>query len=193
MTKIGYELSGFEIANKILLSKELKKVKVVKDEVSKNCYNSDEKIIRLGESIYSGKTLLAYAVAAHEASHAVQDNENHNLYMVNKKILPFYNPCFYLCIIFFFISFINPIFIFFTEVSFILTVFIGLVTFFMEINCSNGACRLINKILVLNKEERFIIRSYLYLAGSTYLFAVLLIFLKIIVVILKILKGEMIN
>lgn len=49
-------------------------------------YSPKEKTIRLSDNVYSSKSVAAYAVAAHECGHAIQDKEQYMPHIVHQKL-----------------------------------------------------------------------------------------------------------
>ena len=64
--------TGGELAEHLVDRFELESVKVIQGLANEDYYNPAEKIISLSPDNYSGKSLTAVAVAAHEVGHAIQ-------------------------------------------------------------------------------------------------------------------------
>ncbi|MGH1428342.1 MAG: zinc metallopeptidase [Arenicella sp.] len=64
--------TGGELAEHLVDRFELEGVKVIQGLANEDYYNPAEKIISLSPDNYSGKSLTAVAVAAHEVGHAIQ-------------------------------------------------------------------------------------------------------------------------
>lgn len=67
-----YGVTGGEAARRLLDLNGLKDVGTEATDAGDH-YSPDEKMVRLSEANYSGKSLTAISVAAHEVGHAVQD------------------------------------------------------------------------------------------------------------------------
>ncbi len=51
-------------------------------------YDPSHKVLRLSESVYSGRSLAALGVAAHEAGHALQDARHYSPLVVRNLLVP---------------------------------------------------------------------------------------------------------
>lgn len=67
------ELSGKEVAEKMLRDNGIYDVKVISTEGQlTDHYNPTDKTVNLSQAVYSGRNIAAAAVSAHECGHAVQ-------------------------------------------------------------------------------------------------------------------------
>ncbi len=83
---------GCEVARQILDKHGLKKVKV--EQVSGNLtdhYDPTTKVVRLSDDIYSGTSIAAVSVAAHECGHAIQDKVSYTPMRIRAKLVPVVN------------------------------------------------------------------------------------------------------
>lgn len=71
-----YEGTGQQLARHLLDNNQLQHIKVEETENGDH-YDPIEKIIRLSPENYSGRSLTAVTVAAHEVGHAIQDATNY--------------------------------------------------------------------------------------------------------------------
>jgi Zn-dependent membrane protease YugP len=69
-----YRYSGAETARRLLSSRELSGVGVEVTEAGDH-YDPAAKMVRLSERNYTGRSLTAVTIAAHEVGHAIQDSE----------------------------------------------------------------------------------------------------------------------
>ncbi len=91
------EQSGAEIAREILDKNGLNNIYVVETRgVLSDHYDPRRKVIRLSNNIYSGKTIAAAAVAAHEVGHALQDKAGYGFFKIRAAIVPIVNLASYL-------------------------------------------------------------------------------------------------
>lgn len=91
------KLSGQEVARKILDANGLNNVYVVSvsGELSDH-YDPSKKVVRLSKDIYSGETIAAMSVAAHECGHAIQDKVGYSFMKIRSILVPFVNFVSYL-------------------------------------------------------------------------------------------------
>lgn len=85
-------MTGYEVAKKILSENDLDNIKVGK--VSGNLsdhYNNSKKIVNLSNDIYEGNTIAAVSVAAHECGHAIQYKEGYTPIKIRNILVPFVN------------------------------------------------------------------------------------------------------
>ena len=82
-------LSGKEIAEKMLRDNAIYDVKVihVEGQLTDN-YNSADKTVNLSDDVYSGKSVSAAAVAAHECGHAVQHAASYAPLTLRSALVP---------------------------------------------------------------------------------------------------------
>jgi len=72
----GIPGTGGELALHLIANSELDGVTVERTEQGDH-YDPIEKVVRLSEAVFDGKSLTAVAVAAHEVGHAIQDHLNY--------------------------------------------------------------------------------------------------------------------
>lgn len=91
------KLSGQEVARKILDANGLSDAYVVsvKGELTDH-YDPSKKVVRLSTDIYSGETIAAMSVAAHECGHAIQDKVGYSFMRIRATLVPFVNFVSYL-------------------------------------------------------------------------------------------------
>ena len=91
-TKNSSNLTGFEVARKILDENGLENIYVV--ETAGNLtdhYDPNRKVIKLSSDIFHGDTIAAASVAAHECGHAIQDKEGYTFMRIRSFIFPLVN------------------------------------------------------------------------------------------------------
>ncbi len=90
--KNSQNISGFEVARKILDANGLENIHVVEvqGELTDH-YDPKRKVVRLSTDIFHGETVAAMAVAAHECGHAIQDKEGYSYMRFRAMIFPVVN------------------------------------------------------------------------------------------------------
>jgi Zn-dependent membrane protease YugP len=85
-------MSGEEIALKMLHDNNIYDVKVISvDGFLSDHYNPENKTVNLSPEVFSGRTVSAAAVAAHECGHAVQHATAYNMLQLRSKMVPMVN------------------------------------------------------------------------------------------------------
>ncbi len=170
------ELSGFEIARKILDEHGLKEIYIVETKGNlTDHYDPKRRVVRLSNSVYHGKTIASTAIAAHECGHAIQDKENYLYMRLRALIFPIVNIATSLS---YFIIFLGLIFESLNLIWMgILCVGTGLifqlVTLPVEIDASKRAKKEIQKLGLATEAENIGVSKMLTAAASTYLAGVL--------------------
>ena len=83
-------LSGREVAQQMLDHYNLPDVKIVQGKgFLSDHYNPMSKTVSLSPDVYSGKSIAAAAVAAHECGHAVQHATKYNMLQVRSALVPY--------------------------------------------------------------------------------------------------------
>jgi len=82
-------MSGEEIAKKMLKDNGIYDVQVISVEgMLTDHYNPMNKTVNLSTEVFSGRSVAAAAVAAHECGHAVQHATAYSMLMLRSKIVP---------------------------------------------------------------------------------------------------------
>ena len=87
-------ITGHEVARRILDNNGLKKVKV--QEVVGTLtdhYDPTNKTVNLSTDIYKGNSISSIAVAAHECGHAIQDKVGYTFLKIRHSLIPTVNLC----------------------------------------------------------------------------------------------------
>lgn len=89
MSRVRASMSGFEAARRILDAGGLRGVDIeqVPGHLSDH-YDPAAKVLRLSPEVYSGYSMAAVGIAAHEAGHALQDARNYAPLMVRNLAVP---------------------------------------------------------------------------------------------------------
>ncbi|MGM0378252.1 MAG: zinc metallopeptidase [Bacillota bacterium] len=89
--KVGNQknLSGFEVARRILDRNGLRDVKISQSrgELSDH-YNPRSKQVNLSSKVYNGKSISSIAIAAHEVGHAIQHSKSYVPLVFRSKLAP---------------------------------------------------------------------------------------------------------
>ena len=89
LTPISSNLSGREIAEKMLADHGIYDVKVISvNGQLTDHYNPAKKTVNLSEAVYSQRNAAAAAVAAHEVGHAVQHARSYAWLTMRSKMVP---------------------------------------------------------------------------------------------------------
>ncbi|HET6575052.1 MAG TPA: zinc metallopeptidase [Fimbriiglobus sp.] len=82
-------LTGAQTAAAILCEANVAGVRIagVAGELTDH-YSPGEKVLRLSEGVYDGRSLAAQGIAAHEVGHAIQDDRRYPLLVVRNLIVP---------------------------------------------------------------------------------------------------------
>ncbi len=86
---LANNMSGAEIANAMLQHYNIHDVKITQGQgMLTDHYNPTSKVISLSPDVYSGRSVAAAAVAAHECGHAVQHAEAYSMLQMRSKLVP---------------------------------------------------------------------------------------------------------
>jgi uncharacterized protein len=78
--------TGGELARHLLDAADLQGVKIETTSPMGDHYSPDEKVVRLSEANFNGKSITAIAVAAHEVAHAVQHRDGYAPLIMRQKL-----------------------------------------------------------------------------------------------------------
>ena len=90
--KLKNNISGFEVARKILDNHDLNNVYITesRNRIISN-YDINRKVIRLANGVFNDETIVSFVISAREASHAIQDKKNDKTFQIREKLMPFIN------------------------------------------------------------------------------------------------------
>lgn len=174
-------MSGKDVAQRMLQHFQIRDVNIicVNGQLTDH-YNPVDKTVNLSPDVYSGTSIAAAAVAAHEVGHAVQHAEAYSMLQLRSKMVPVVN--FSSRIMQFVFMFGIGIY-FFQHNEFVLMVLIALqatitlfavVTLPVEFDASRRALAFIqDSRIALNDEEYKGAKDMLTWAGMTYFVAAL--------------------
>ena len=168
-------ISGKDTARRILDNNGLKNVKI--NEVSGNLtdhYDPRSKTVNLSSDIYSGTSIAAIAVAAHECGHAIQDKEGYFMLRLRSSMVPIVNLSTRIGYIVLMISLIAGL----LKIAFIGFILIlaslvfQIVTLPVEFNASSRAKKKIYELNLISESELNGASKMLFAAALTYVAAV---------------------
>lgn len=146
-------------------------------------YNSQEKVLRLSDSTHQSTSIAAIGVAAHEAGHAMQDQEGYVPLRLRSKLVPVTQfgqgvsfPLILVGVMFGY----NQALINLGILLFSLTLVFQLVTLPVEFNASNRAIAVLEDQNILTQQEVPLAEKVLRAAALTYIAAALASFLNVL-------------
>lgn len=172
-------LSGREIAEKMLRESGIYDVKVTSVEgFLSDHYNPVNKTVNLSPEVYTGTSVSAAAVAAHECGHAVQHATAYNWLMLRSKLVPAVQVSSSLVNWVLLIGVVmassgNTTLLLIGIIIFALTVLFSLVTLPVEFDASRRALAWLNTTNVTNSQEYPKAKDALKWAATTYVVAAL--------------------
>ncbi len=175
--------SGLDTAREILDNNGLKNVLIleVQGELTDH-YDPKKKVVSLSTDIYHGTSIASIAVAAHECGHAIQDKEGYSFLKIRHTLIPlvkFSSIAGYIAImISIFAGILNLLWIGIALECVIL--FFQLITLPVEFNASNRALKQIEKLGIVEKDEKDGCKKMLTSAALTYVASVLSAVMQIV-------------
>lgn len=167
-------LSGAQIARRMLDMNGLNHVRV--EQVSgflSDHYDPRTKVLRLSPEVFSGTSIAAAGVAAHEAGHAIQDSQAYAMLQFRTAMVPTVQIGSWLGPVIFILGFLLQA----TSIAWLgvalfgLTAVFALVTLPVEFDASNRAKAWLASSGVLYNQEMEGVRSVLDAAALTYVAA----------------------
>ncbi len=172
-------LSGREIAVKMLRESGIYDVKVTSVEgFLSDHYNPVNRTVNLSPEVYTGTSVSAAAVAAHECGHAVQHATAYSWLMMRSKLVPVVQVSSSLVNWVLLIGVVmassgNTTLLLIGIIIFALTVLFSLVTLPVEFDASRRALAWLNTTNVTNSQEYPKAKDALKWAATTYVVAAL--------------------
>ena len=170
-------LSGFDVARKVLDANGLEKMYIVEHRAGElsDHYDPKQKVVRLSTDIFHGETIAAAAVAAHECGHAIQDKTGYAMMKIRSALVPVVNLVTNAAYIMFVISLILQMFdlIMIAIVSILFSLVFQLVTLPVEFDASKRALQQLKELGLVDEEEHEGTKKMLTAAALTYVAAVL--------------------
>ena len=186
--KTKKELSGFEVASKILKENGLENVYVTEVRgVLSDHYDSGRKVVRLSSDVFHGTSISSVSVAAHEVGHAIQDKENYSFMRFRHSLFPLVNFSSYAGYIAILVGIIFGLvdLIWLGIVFELMILLFQLVTLPVEFNASDRAKKELLKYNILDSDEIELSSKVLGAAAFTYVASVLTTLLQILRLVLS--------
>ncbi len=171
-------LTGAQIAEKMLRDNDITDVKIVSVEGQlTDHYNPVEKTVNLSPEVYSGRSVAAAAVAAHECGHAVQHARAYVWLGMRSKLVPavsFASRWMQWILLAGVLTItIFPYLLLVGIVLFAATTAFAFVTLPVEFDASNRALAWLNSSGVVSSREHEMAKDALWWAAMTYVVAAL--------------------
>jgi len=171
-------MSGREVAERMLRDSGIYDVKVVSVQGHlSDHYNPLDKTVNLSPEVYSGRSISAAAVAAHECGHAVQHSTAYAWLNFRSKLVPAvsFSSKWVQWILLAGILLVNtfPALLFAGIVLFALTTFFSFVTLPVEINASQRALAWLSNAGITSYQNHDMAQDALKWAAYTYVVAAL--------------------
>ncbi len=173
--KVGnlYQMSGAAAAEKILHSQGLYNVGIEEARgVLSDHYDPRQKVLRLSRDVMHGRSIAAVGIAAHEAGHALQDQQGYAALALRSAAVPSAQVGSWLGPIMFIVGlFISPALAWVGLGLFALTTAFTLITLPVEFNASKRAKELLVSQSILVPQEMEGVNKVLDAAALTYVAA----------------------
>jgi Zn-dependent membrane protease YugP len=187
---IGNGMSGREVAEAMLRYFGVNGVEIVEGQgMLTDHYNPASKTVSLSPDIYSGRTIMAAAVAAHECGHAVQHATNYSMLQLRSGLVPIVQIASglqqYLLMAVLLFASSNPALLLFSIAAFGVTAFFSLITLPVEFDASKRALVWLNGTGLLRGKEYDGAKDALTWAAMTYVAAALAALVSLVFLILR--------
>ncbi len=168
--------TGFDTAREILDKNGLTDVLIleVQGELTDH-YDPKKKVVSLSTDIYHGSSIASVAVAAHECGHALQDKEGYTFLKIRHTLIPFVkfsSIAGYIAIAISLLAGILDLLWVGIALECVILLF-QLVTLPVEFNASNRALKQVEKLGLVEKNEKDGCKKMLTSAALTYVASVL--------------------
>lgn len=175
-SQIPARMSGFAAARQVLDGAGLHQVGIeqVPGQLSDH-YDPREKVLRLSQDVYHGRSLAAVGIAAHEAGHAIQDAKRYAPLVIRNAAVPAagFGSNIGVTMAAFGVLLSQPILLLLGIVLFSGVVFFQLVNLPVEFNASTRAKQQLLATGIISEEELPWVRKVLNAAALTYVAATL--------------------
>ena len=169
--KNSIDMSGYEVARKILEMNGLSYIKVNKTygELTDH-YNSKTKMINLSDRIFEEHSIASVAVAAHECGHAIQDKEAYSFLRFRSAMVPTVNFTSKIASIVVLLGFILQFgdLIYIGIFLMLASLLFQLITLPVEYNASARAKKQLEQLGFIEKKDKNGINKVLNAAALTY-------------------------
>lgn len=169
-------LTGKEVAEKMLLENGIRDVDIlsVQGRLTDH-YNPKDKTVNLSPEVYSGRTIMAAAVAAHECGHAVQHAKAYAFLGMRSSLVPLVSVSSkymqWVLLGGIFLMSVSPLLLMAGVVMFAFTTLFALVTLPVEYDATNRAKAWLRDSNLATGEEQKGVADALGAAANTYLAA----------------------
>lgn len=176
-------LSGAEIAQKILNINDLQDIQIKKiaGELTDN-YHPTKKTLFLSQNIFSGRSISALGIAAHEVGHAIQHARGYFPLQIRNSIFPVASfgsqlafPMFLIGLLFR-TGFLMDLGI----ILFVAALLFHIVTLPVEFNASHIALQQLSAGIIESKQELSSVKKILNAAALTYVASTLMALMQLI-------------
>ena len=169
--KNSIDMSGYEVARKILEMNGLSYIKVNKTygELTDH-YNPNTKMINLSDRIFEEHSIASVAVAAHECGHAIQDKEAYSFLRFRSAMVPTVNFTSKIASIVVLLGFILQFgdLIYIGIFLMLASLLFQLITLPVEYNASARAKKQLDQLGFIEKKDKNGINKVLNAAALTY-------------------------
>ncbi len=169
--KNSVDMSGYEVARKILERNGLSYVKINKTPGKlTDHYNPKTKMINLSDSIFEDHSISSIAVAAHECGHAIQDKEAYGFLRFRSALVPVVNLTSKISSILIVISIILQLanLLYLGVLLMLASLLFQLITLPVEYNASARAKKQLQELGFIEKRDKEGIGRVLNAAALTY-------------------------
>ncbi len=171
-------LSGAEVAQKMLRANGIYDVKVISvDGQLTDHYNPAEKTVNLSPEVYSGRSVAAAAIAAHECGHAVQHANAYAWLGLRTNLVPavsFASKYMQLILLAGILTvYVFPYLLLAGVVMFAFTTIFSFVTLPVEFDASNRGLAWLESSGITTAQEHDMAKDALFWAAMTYVVAAL--------------------
>ncbi|MBD1382216.1 zinc metallopeptidase [Metabacillus arenae] len=186
-------LTGYEAARRLLDENGLYNIQVemVRGRLTDH-YDPINKVVRLSEPVYAGRSISAISVASHEVGHAIQHKEAYGALTLRHKMFPVTNIASgiapFLLLGGLLLGQLNLIGL--GIILFSIAVAFQLVTLPVEFNASSRARNLMLSTGILYNEEEHGVKKVLGAAALTYVAAALISLLELIKFVMIFFQGS---
>lgn len=163
--------TGYDASRAILDANNLNDIDVIETKGTlTDHYDPNRKVIRLSTRVFHDASVASVAVAAHECGHAIQDKEGYNFLRIRSFLVPFVNFSTRLGYIVVFIGLLFSSYnVAMIGIALLMAMLLfQLVTLPVEFNASNRAKKEIEKLDMLNSDEKNGMSRMLTSAALTY-------------------------
>ena len=169
-------ISGFEVARKILDKNNLEDIHIVEVRGSlSDHYDPNRKVVRLSKEVFHGTSIASASIAAHECGHAIQDKEGYSFMKFRSLIFPLVRISNYFSYIVLLIGLLTEAMnLFLLGIALVsIGLLFQLITLPVEFNASSRAKEELKKLKLVTNEESLGVASMLNSAAMTYVAGVI--------------------